>query len=53
MRLALLALVLVGLGIWVAAAPGSVPGLTQPGAMQMQSHDRMDAKPAMGMEMQP
>ena len=43
-----LALVLVGLGIWVAAAPGSVPGLTQPGAMQMQSHEHMDTKPAMG-----
>ena len=24
------AVLLVGLGIWVAAAPGSVPGLTQP-----------------------
>ena len=50
-----LALVLVGLGIWVAAAPGSVPGLTQPGAMQMQSHEHMDTKPemGMGMEMQP
>jgi len=32
----LLAIVLVALGIWVAAAPGSVPGLTQPsGGMQM------------------
>jgi predicted metal-binding membrane protein len=30
---------LVALGIWVAAAPGSVPGLTQPGgAMQMNGH---------------
>jgi predicted metal-binding membrane protein len=31
----LLAVVLVALGIWVAASPGSVPGLTQPGDMQM------------------
>jgi len=50
-----LALVLVGLGIWVAAAPGSVPRLTQPGEMQMHepmpAHEHMDAN--MGMEMQP
>ena len=32
----LLAVVLVALGIWVAASPGSVPGLTQPGNMPMQ-----------------
>jgi predicted metal-binding membrane protein len=32
----LLAVVLVALGIWVAASPGSVPGLTQPGDAQMQ-----------------
>jgi len=31
----LLAVVLVALGIWVAAAPGSVPGLEQPAPMQM------------------
>jgi predicted metal-binding membrane protein len=32
------AVVLVGLGIWVALAPGSVPGLTQPGGgMAMQA----------------
>ncbi len=30
------AVVLVSLGIWVAASPGSVPGLTQPGDTQMQ-----------------
>jgi predicted metal-binding membrane protein len=30
------ALAFVALGIWVAAAPGSVPGLTQPHPMQMQ-----------------
>jgi predicted metal-binding membrane protein len=30
------ALAFVALGIWVAAAPGSVPGLTQPKPMQMQ-----------------
>ena len=28
------ALLLIGLGIWVALAPGSVPGLTRPGGMQ-------------------
>jgi predicted metal-binding membrane protein len=35
-----LAVVLVGLGIWIAAAPGSVPGLRQPdaaGGMSMMS----------------
>jgi predicted metal-binding membrane protein len=32
----LLAVVLVALGIWVAASPGSVPGLTQPSDTQMQ-----------------
>jgi predicted metal-binding membrane protein len=32
---AALAVALAGLGIWVAVSPGSVPGLTQPGAMQM------------------
>jgi predicted metal-binding membrane protein len=32
----LLAVVLIALGIWVAASPGSVPGLTQPSDMQMQ-----------------
>ena len=31
----LLAVVLVALGIWVAASPGSVPGLTQPSDAQM------------------
>jgi len=30
-----LAVVLIALGIWVAVAPGSVPGLTEPGGMQM------------------
>jgi predicted metal-binding membrane protein len=56
-----LALMLVSLGIGVAAAPASVPGLTQPGEMQMptqthepmQSHEHMDAKPGMGMEKLP
>jgi predicted metal-binding membrane protein len=37
-----LAVVLVALGIWVAASPGSVPGLTQPGDMQMPM-EMMDA----------
>ena len=31
----LLAVVLVALGVWVAASPASVPGLTQPAQMQM------------------
>lgn len=31
-----LAVALVALGVWVAAAPASVPGLTQPHGMQMQ-----------------
>jgi predicted metal-binding membrane protein len=31
----LFALVLVAFGIWIAAAPGSVPGLTDPGASDM------------------
>jgi hypothetical protein len=26
------ALCLIGLGVWIAIAPGGVPGLTQPGA---------------------
>jgi predicted metal-binding membrane protein len=32
---AVFALALVGLGIWIAVAPGSVPFLTQPGGMPM------------------
>jgi hypothetical protein len=58
-----LAVALVGLGIWVAASPGSVPGLTQPGAMRMHmephdgQHNRMDNTTDKtmntGMEMQP
>ena len=31
----LLAVGLIALGIWVAASPASVPGLTQPTGMQM------------------
>jgi predicted metal-binding membrane protein len=31
-----LAVALVALGLWVAASPGSVPGLTQPHPMEMQ-----------------
>jgi hypothetical protein len=30
------AVAFIALGIWVAAAPGSVPGLTHPKPMQMQ-----------------
>jgi predicted metal-binding membrane protein len=32
----LLALVLIALGVWVAASPASVPGLTQPTQMEME-----------------
>jgi predicted metal-binding membrane protein len=45
-----LALVLVGLGIWVATAPGSVPGLTQPGEMPMQAHAHSGMQAGMAME---
>jgi predicted metal-binding membrane protein len=44
-----LAIVLVALGIWVAASPGSVPGLTQPGEMHMHNGMTKDT----GMEMTP
>ena len=33
---------LVAFGIWVALAPASAPGLTQPGQMQMQTRGQMD-----------
>jgi predicted metal-binding membrane protein len=58
-----LVVALIGLGIWVAAAPTSVPGLTEPAQMQMQRHgdsgsgadkgmhDAMDTR--MNAEMQP
>jgi predicted metal-binding membrane protein len=43
------ALAFVALGIWVASAPGSVPGLTQPNSDKaQQARDRM-----MGTEMKP
>ena len=47
-----LVVAMVGLGIWVAAAPGSVPGLTQPGQMQMHKGggDGMDRGANMGMQ---
>jgi hypothetical protein len=32
-----LAVVLVALGVWIALAPGSVPGLTRPGTGTMSS----------------
>jgi predicted metal-binding membrane protein len=60
-----LAVVLLALGIWVAVSPGGVPGLTQPGAMQMRhagggtttasTHERMDMDMKMNtdMEMRP
>ena len=32
-----LAVLLVGVGIWVAASPASVPGLEQPTPMEMES----------------
>ena len=49
------AVVLVGLGIWVAAAPGSVPGLTQPNSQAAQrARDRMmHMSPSPGMHEQP
>jgi predicted metal-binding membrane protein len=31
-----LAIVLIGLGVWIALAPGSVPGLTEPSDMGME-----------------
>ena len=37
-----LAVVLVALGIWVAASPGSVPGLTEPGGMHMDTPMEME-----------
>jgi hypothetical protein len=40
------AVLFVAAGIWVAAAPGSVPGLTQPGSMQ-------PGTPGAGMQMEP
>jgi predicted metal-binding membrane protein len=42
----LLALALVALGIWMALSPGSVPGLTPPGA----AHVPMSAQMDMGMQ---
>jgi predicted metal-binding membrane protein len=49
----LAALALVGLGVWIAAAPGSVPGLTEPGmAMPMMERPAStdDGAPAMPMD---
>jgi predicted metal-binding membrane protein len=45
---AMLTVVLIGLGIWIAAAPGSVPGLTQPG-MAMSMPTKAPASGAMDM----
>jgi predicted metal-binding membrane protein len=51
-----LAVALVALGIWVAVAPGSVPGLTQPGGMQMpmqaQTHTPADPRVDTTVQMQ-
>jgi predicted metal-binding membrane protein len=47
------ALAFVALGIWVAAAPDSVPGLTEPGSnptMQMDRMEQQDKMPAPGMQ---
>ena len=42
----LFAVAFIGVGIWVAAAPGSVPGLTRPGtAPAMQMETEMKPKP--------
>jgi predicted metal-binding membrane protein len=47
-----LAVLLVGLGIWVASAPGSVPGLTQPdSAAADQARMRMMHEPGMTNQM--
>ena len=43
-----LAVVLIALGVWVAASPGSVPGLTQPHDMQMDM--QMETDMGTGME---
>ena len=43
------ALCFIALGIWVAAAPGSVPKLTQPNHMQP-SMQKPHGKPAGGMQ---
>jgi predicted metal-binding membrane protein len=37
----LIAACLIALGIWIALAPGSVPGLTEPDSMQMMSMEHM------------
>jgi hypothetical protein len=58
------AVAFIGFGIWVAAAPGSVPGLTRPGtapAMDMGPKMKMEPKTKMeprtnmepGMKMEP
>jgi len=41
----LLVVVLVALGIWVAASPDSVPGLTQPGTLQVPMNMGMGIEP--------
>jgi hypothetical protein len=49
-----LAVLFVALGVWVAAAPGSVPGLTQPdSAAAEQARMRMMHEPAAPMTEQP
>ena len=54
---AALAVAFIGFGIWVASAPGSVPGLTRPGtapAMHMGPKTKMEPKSKMepGMKME-
>jgi predicted metal-binding membrane protein len=47
----LFAVAFIAIGIWVASAPGSVPGLTQPGETRMRM---MDMTPSTGLnEMKP
>jgi predicted metal-binding membrane protein len=36
------AVCLIGIGAWIASAPGSVPGLTEPGGMEMPMDPSMD-----------
>jgi hypothetical protein len=47
------AVLFVAVGIWVAAAPGTVPGLTQPGSMHAMSAGAMSEMPAGAAQQHP
>jgi predicted metal-binding membrane protein len=47
------ALAFVILGVWIAAAPDSVPGLTQPDEAPAMQMDRVEMEPKKQMEMKP